>query len=839
ILFLCLMTFRTTAQLILKDDFEANFVPIPEKNNSWHQGAKIDGQCSSFWNDNSSWADVEVSYFEDRTDPHSGEKSQRIEVKRVNSGLVQFIFPFIPQKGKIYRAKLYLKGDSSSLISFGFRQLGTPYTVYGIETVNLTPEWREFSIETEIPSDERAIFILWLNAPKKVWIDDVSIEMIEKLSLPPQEGNILSNSSFEAGFPENWVFKIEGSDTIKLIDPRPVIVRDAKIGLQSLQLKISQQASAYIRSNSIFLTKGQSYSVSFWARANKNVKINAELVDTNMRTSFDVQEEWKRFEFSGICNKYKKITWLQINMPKKNFDYELFLDGIMLEATTHASENFYQNFPYEFVLQCNKPGNIFFDKDKTCLDFLISPDFDKEKNKISINIEDLFKKHSFSGTVNYNELSEFFSKIDFLQKRGMFKIKALLVSSDGKRLSDEQQVTIARLPYPIELGNTKESYFGIHVPLVKEYLKIAKLTGHKWIRLHDSSMIAKWNSLEPEENVFKFYDENIEAAKEEGFMILGMLDGAPPWMGEKKRGGYWDFWTIPTRSDWQKKWRNYCDTAISHYKGKIDDWEIWNEPWGEWFIGAGGQPSMYVEFMKEAKESTTKNNPDALIIGVDTYMGQEKWTESVLKIGGTDKFDIFSYHDYTDSLVGGKESRPKLQAEYFRKIQSQFGEVKPLWCTEGGVFDLGSFLKPDSGGLPYNMQPAYIVRLDTCIRAAGVKKFFYYAIHLDPAEGENSCRATEVGRAIKPLLAARAIYAYLTDGAVFKERFEDDELEYYIFDNPQTKTRITVCWSISGKEIKLKSKQDETVLDIWGNKIDSSNEVLINETPVYIVKKIL
>jgi len=827
-----------SGQVIYQDDFEKDFRPVPQKEKNWNANAEITGETASEWSDNSSWADVGAVYSRDEGNPHSGKACQKIEVKRVTSGAVQFVHSFKAEKGKIYQGKLWLRGSPSTTLTFGLRQLEGPYQTYGTESATLSPEWREFSIQAEIPKDDKVIFIIWVNSPATFWVDDASIEIVDPTQIPPPpEGNILSNASFEAGIPENWSFHVEGPDNIKLLDPRPRLSNEGAVGTKSLSIEIPKEASGQIRSSAVSTTKGQVYSISLWARATREIKLDAGLADTNMwLPKFTVGPEWKRFTFKGKMEKFKKFTWLQINIPKMDSDYTVYVDGVMIEAKPEPSKEYSENFPYEFTVMCDRIGHIFFDGEKAAFKIGVAP-AQKNDMKIRIEVQDLYGKKLGAADMNLDDAGTLDVAADAL-KRGIFKMSAMLVDAKGQQVSAKQEITWARLPRPVELPDPGVSYFGIHIPLVGDYISIAKLTGQRWVRLHDSSMIGKWNSLEPKEGEFKFYDENVDLAKKEGLMILGMLDGAPPWMGSKDRGGYWSYWTIPTRADWKEKWRNYCDTAISHYKGRIDDWEIWNEPWGDWFLSAGGDPKMYVEFMRQAKASAAANNPKAKIVGVDTYAGHEKWTEGALQ-GGTEVFDIFSYHDYSDAIAGGaeKQNRCNLQVEQLRKWQEKFGKVKPIWNTEGGVFELGSFLKPDAPGLKYNLQPAYIVRFDTCLRAAGVQKFFYYAIHLDPAEGENSCRATEVGRAIKPLLAARAIFAWLTDGANFKERTESDGVECYAFE-PIRGKQVTVCWSLDGQDKKLQVPAGSTALDIWGNEmVPADGGVTVGSTPVYLVIK--
>ena len=96
-------------QTVYQDDFEAKFQAVPAKEKGWNANADITGEVGANWGDNSSWAEVGIAYSRDEVNPHSGKASQRIDVKRVSSGAVQFTHSFQAEKGKIYRGRLWLR----------------------------------------------------------------------------------------------------------------------------------------------------------------------------------------------------------------------------------------------------------------------------------------------------------------------------------------------------------------------------------------------------------------------------------------------------------------------------------------------------------------------------------------------------------------------------------------------------------------------------------------------------------------------------------------------------------------------------------------------------------
>jgi hypothetical protein len=409
-----------------------------------------------------------------------------------------------------------------------------------------------------------------------------------------------------------------------------------------------------------------------------------------------------------------------------------------------------------------------------------------------------------------------------------------MVDGSGKAISPPVEMVWSRLPRPKNIDPAK-SYFGTHISLSPYYIHLARNIGHRTVRLHDTSMIAKWAIAEPEPEKWEFHDAGVTAAKNGGLEILGMLDGAPKWASATPRdeGGYWGIWNIPNAPNAPAMWENYVRSVVSHYKGRIDRWEIWNEPWGKWWLSSGGTPELYAELSKRAYRVAKAANPNSHIIGVDTYRGFENnWTEPVLKNANSDFYDSFSFHDYNDAFYGGPEPSPVAQAKIFNDLQNKYGRAKPLWNTEGGVFNVGSFYAPETGGMAASNQPAYVVRYDVTNMAAGVQAYYIYAIHTDPSMIDRETRLTEHDRAVGPMLAARAVLASLVDGAGKPVRQNAAQgVDDYLYANG-----VRVLWSYDGASREVNIPRGMRALDVWGNAINTKGKVALGPEPVYFVK---
>ena len=81
--------------------------------------------------------------------------------------------------------------------------------------------------------------------------------------------------------------------------------------------------------------------------------------------------------------------------------------------------------------------------------------------------------------------------------RYRLKLRGQVINSNKHALSAPVELVWARLPKPREI-DADRSYFGLHSPLAPDFFKIARAIGHRRVRLHDASAIAKWTMAEPE-----------------------------------------------------------------------------------------------------------------------------------------------------------------------------------------------------------------------------------------------------------------------------------------------------------------------------------------------------
>jgi len=820
--------------------FEGAFKSVVSHSDSSNATAKISGELAAGWSDNSDWAPVTLRYARDTSNPHRGESSQRIEIGRVEGGAVQFVQSVPVKKGRVYEARAWLRGQPGQSVSLSLRRSGAPYTEYASQSVALASEWNEVRVLAPATDDAEAFLMIRAASPQTFWVDDAALVDVTDAASngAPIVGNQLFNGSFEtARLPFGWSVRFEGGQDFRPRDPRPVLdSTTAAAGRQSLRVNIPPGGNAAITSPLVQPNYARPHVASVWLKASRpDTLVQLHLENTELYADVKVGPQWQRFTLSGTL-PFRRWTQLRVSIPTQESAASVWMDGASLEEGLEkgAGSGVYSAAaPLEMTMDLDAVGHVVFDKQKAQVLVSVAGAVPAGA-RLARSVEELGGRVVPLPALALPSISfaTGFELPAMDGRRGMWKMRAQVLAADGRALSSPVQMVWARLPRPKNIAPEK-SYFGLHVPLAERYVRLGLAVGARWTRLHDTSMVGKWALAEPQPGDYKYFDEGINLTRRLGMQVLGMMDGAPRWASTRPREGYWGIWHIPDAPGALDSWERYCGRMAEHYRGRIDYWEVWNEPWGEWFLGAGGQPELYAELMARAHRALHKANPNATLLGLDTTAGfEEKWAIPVLAKSGTGSFEALSFHEYNDALFGGPASIPAQRARVLKALMEKYGQSKPLWNTEGGLFGVGSWYSPVTGGMAPAAQGAYMVRYDVAMMGAGVRKSFLYALHSDSPMGGFETRVTEVGDAIKPILGARAVLASLVDGAGTPRRDEPVRgVDRYTFPN-----RVQVLWSFDGQNHTLNVPPKMRALDLWGN-ATGADRAKIGIEPLYFVRR--
>lgn len=220
--------------------------------------------------------------------------------------------------------------------------------------------------------------------------------------------------------------------------------------------------------------------------------------------------------------------------------------------------------------------------------------------------------------------------------------------------------------------------------------------GVKWVRYWDNGRGMLWSGIEREKGRWnwKVADAYVTRTLAAGMRPLMVLGITPEWASLNPsyetyvgRGAY----SPPAHME---DWATYCREAARRYKGRVNHFEIWNEPNNNDLSDEGfffkGNVKQYLEMLRVAYRAVKEGNPDAIVLAPSATGHFFPFLRKLIELGGGDFFDVLSIHTYTTPFppeIGYQFNGEKSYAERVeraRAILREFGKDKPIWNTEVG-----------------------------------------------------------------------------------------------------------------------------------------------------------
>jgi Glycosyl hydrolase family 53 len=335
----------------------------------------------------------------------------------------------------------------------------------------------------------------------------------------------------------------------------------------------------------------------------------------------------------------------------------------------------------------------------------------------------------------------------------------------------------------------------------------ARQLGTKWVReeftasrLHARTSGRYW---------WTDYDRIVNQERQAGLQVLGLLDYNNTWM-------YHDHGTMPHRdmrrlvSDFAR----YAYDVARHFRGRVSDWEIWNEPNVDTFWHPTPDASDYATLLTAAGSAVKRADRRAKVVLAGTSGIDLGFIRAVA--AHTHSFDVVAVHPY----------RSLPEPSFLKQVKALRGLHKPIWFSEIG------WPAGDGCDICYGQveQARYLVRFYSLAAAAGIQRVFWYDLRDDPHSASNPEAHFGLLRrdlSGKPAFAAYAYLSRLLDGSRYIGADWLGQHGLYTFRFRRGDTNISVLWNASDKTRQLKLKWDHPEADF----ITSSGEVLAQLAP--------
>ncbi|MDD6482960.1 MAG: beta-galactosidase [Clostridiales bacterium] len=137
----------------------------------------------------------------------------------------------------------------------------------------------------------------------------------------------------------------------------------------------------------------------------------------------------------------------------------------------------------------------------------------------------------------------------------------------------------------------------------------------------------------------------------------------------------------PIFSDEEKQaWVNYVTAVVGHYEGRVNYFEVWNEPDGKWCWKHGVNAKELGEFTIATAKAVKEANPKAKTIGGVVCMRKLDFLNTALKTGMGKYLDYISFHEYTHD-----ENKVFERVENYRALIKMYNPDIELIQGESGT----------------------------------------------------------------------------------------------------------------------------------------------------------
>ncbi|MBR4170152.1 MAG: hypothetical protein IKR48_00710 [Kiritimatiellae bacterium] len=760
--------------------------------------------------------------------------------------------PFSLQSPGVFRVRV--KYRSSEPLSIGIRQMDAPYQMYWISEV-VANNWqeKEFVFAIRKPAENPVGLFFWtpvgtadLASLSLATADDSAIAAL--IRRPPKTvTRFLRHTRFPYGLPNAWNVNRECFSGTCEVDPE----LRAEDGLPVLKIDSKDPFAVW---SEPFQTSDPKQPIRVTVRYRANgtwrvqaLKENQQVVKTD---ELPPSTEWITRSFTFSPDQLAEA-------------YVLRFSGhgtLRLDEVTATRANVDEPQTRTEVALAVTEGEIarktrihFADEPARARAFVVHPQAD---GKLRVFVANLYgeRKEVQLPTASKKDSAEVEFSYDCFPetKLGQFRIEAYM-EKDGSPISPIEEMIVTRIERPVAWGrDAPDSPFGCHFLPKEEIILTMKAGGINWARFHDACTdLTGWAHLEPQKGTWKFRDEEIHRFRDHHIKIFAQLGTAPTWATHYsdlgcRQMGYFERYLRPTNT---LDWVAYVQTVVKRYNGVIDEYFIWNEPWGRWWKSA--QDIRYYDqkkagydfgvFSRLTYQAAKRANPNARICGYNTYASTsgESWTREVESAGAYAACDLIDFHFYTTGKRCCPNQSENVSDAALCPIREQHPEwtkqVKPVYMSEGqgaskgyggGNSHLSGMYRASVPWEPENESESIRIadaqcRYTVSLLAEGIDKVYLYTAH--------SYTTLAVKPAYLVLLAADgfphpsyAAYAQLARRIEGKKFVRLERLGKnggsYLFSDGKTSCRVLA--ELTHEELlQLARENSWRITDLFGNPV--------------------
>ncbi|MBN8217388.1 MAG: hypothetical protein J0L75_12155 [Spirochaetes bacterium] len=678
----------------------------------------------------------------------------------------------------------------------------------------------------------------------------------------PTGTNLLRNASFEGSL-EHWGFSYtmqsRSRDDQMFLDNREKVH-----GAQSMRYDAWPrwyEAGGRIQSPAVAVAKGKVYTLSAFLKTSEpgiEAVLEARYAARSrpaITKAVRLTGDWQRVAFSfevGACPKGTMVaciampgTWLKTNDFSAR---KVWIDAVQLEEG--GLSPFDLAPAVEIVGSTSAEHGLYVEGETVSLNARMSVPEGRATDRASpwnldLAVENVFGEivHARSLPMDEKGVATFTRSVAWKTPLlGSFCAQWTLRA--GSAVLSRGIAPFAILPRGLPEARRGAGLFGVNTFSSETFCRIAGKIGVGSLRLHDDNYL-RWAMLQPERGQAPRWEPAKEAvlrrAKEAGIHLLANME----------LGSMWASTAPATVKEWERTkhppepgpWRDFSAALAGRFRGLVDAWEIWNEPYlQDWWRGS---PQQYVDLLAISREEIKKADAVTPVVGVCGTLYERGWNTDCLAAGAAQQIDVFSHHAYLSSGSAGPEEEWASNIEANRRRILANGKNLPIWNTECGVGDgHESYYSPFYSGVkaPKRLAPALLAQAYATALAAGIERLYWYDLAEDngPA-ATGGLQMLEYNGLPKPVVPAFAASIQFLSGKRFVRSLAlDGQTACFLFEGEGDS--LAVAWRrIGAPEGRLAIGVDGvSVRDLMGNPLPRSGEktvVKLDSYPRYLQMK--
>jgi len=203
----------------------------------------------------------------------------------------------------------------------------------------------------------------------------------------------------------------------------------------------------------------------------------------------------------------------------------------------------------------------------------------------------------------------------------------------------------------------------------QEY-KLQNDLGCEWMRID-----YRWDDIEriPGKFDFQSMDEYTQMALHYNRKIIAVLCYDVDWIHNGKKSPHY------ISPEYYNAFIHYVTKTVTHYKGQVAAFEIWNEPNNKLHRFWGGSDKEFIDLFKETVKTIKGIDSTIIVTTPGFFRGDAKYLQKVFESGAMQYVDVISFHPYAVTLSGYIKQIKQVQEK-----ARNFGFKGQYWISEMG-----------------------------------------------------------------------------------------------------------------------------------------------------------